>query len=100
MSTCEARLFVPKGRFIAHVSGMTVDKIFCPPLHGYFVFYCFCRFNREKARKKIVTSPQKGKNWTIVQTYSCGQNELGQCFFANVSLSESLLFLWLLLKYL
>jgi hypothetical protein len=30
-----------------------------------FVF-CFCRFNREKARKQIVTSPQKGKNWTTV----------------------------------
>jgi hypothetical protein len=69
MSTCEARLFVPKGRFIAYVSGMTVDEIFCPPLHCYFVFYCFCRFNTEKARKEIVTSSQKGKNWTIVQTY-------------------------------
>jgi hypothetical protein len=32
MSTCEARLFIPKGRFIAYVSGMTVDEIFCPPL--------------------------------------------------------------------
>jgi hypothetical protein len=32
----------------------------------FFVFFfCFCRFNKEKARKEIVTSPQKGKNWTI-----------------------------------
>jgi hypothetical protein len=30
-----------------------------------FVFFCFRRFNKEKARKEIVTSPQKGKNWTI-----------------------------------
>jgi hypothetical protein len=28
-------------------------------------FFCFCRFNKEKARKEIVPSPQKGKNWTI-----------------------------------
>jgi hypothetical protein len=28
-------------------------------------FFCFCRFNKEKARKEIATSPQKGKNWTI-----------------------------------
>jgi hypothetical protein len=65
MSTCEVRLFVPKGRFTAYASGMTVDEIFCPPLHRYFVFFCFCRFNRETARKEIVTSPQKGKNWII-----------------------------------
>jgi hypothetical protein len=32
----------------------------------FFVFFCFCCFNKEKARKEIVTSPQKGKNWTIV----------------------------------
>jgi hypothetical protein len=69
MSTCEVRLFVPKGRFTAYASEMTVDEIFCPPLHCYFVFFCFCRFNRETARKEIVTSPQKGKNWTIVQRY-------------------------------
>jgi hypothetical protein len=31
----------------------------------FFVFFCFCRFNKEKARKEIVTSPQKGKNWTL-----------------------------------
>jgi hypothetical protein len=34
----------------------------------FFVFFCFCRFNKEKARKEIVTSPQKGKNWTIPQS--------------------------------
>jgi hypothetical protein len=34
MSTCEVRLFVPKGGFTAYVSGMTVaDEIFCPPLY-------------------------------------------------------------------
>jgi hypothetical protein len=33
----------------------------------FFVFFCFCRFNKEKASKEIVTSPQKGKNWTIHQ---------------------------------
>jgi hypothetical protein len=70
MSTCEARLFVPKGRFIAYVSGMTVDEIFCPPLHRYFVFYSFCRFNREKARKEIVTSSQMGKNWTLITIFA------------------------------
>jgi hypothetical protein len=69
MSTCEARLFVPKGRFIAYVSGMTVDEIFCPPLHRYFVFYS-CRFNRETARKKIVTSSQMGKNWTLITIFA------------------------------
>jgi hypothetical protein len=31
----------------------------------FFYFFCFCRFNKEKARKEIVTSPQRGKNWTI-----------------------------------
>jgi hypothetical protein len=32
MSTCEVRLFLPKGCFRAYVSGMTVvDEIFCPP---------------------------------------------------------------------
>jgi hypothetical protein len=36
MSTCEVKLFVPKGCFTAYVSGMTVvDEIFCPPL-----YYC------------------------------------------------------------
>jgi hypothetical protein len=70
MSTREARLFVPKGRFIAYVSGMTVDEIFCPPLHRYFVFYPFCRFNREKARKEIVTSSQMGKNWTLITIFA------------------------------
>jgi hypothetical protein len=70
MSTCEARLFVPKGRFIAYVSGMTVDEIICPPLHGYFVFYSFCRFNREKAMKEIVTSSKMGKNWTLITIFA------------------------------
>jgi hypothetical protein len=35
MSTCEVRLFVPKGYFTAYVSGMTVvDEIFCSPLYS------------------------------------------------------------------
>jgi hypothetical protein len=33
----------------------------------FFVFFCFCRFHKEKARKEIVMSPQKGKNWTITE---------------------------------
>jgi hypothetical protein len=32
--------------------------------------------------------------------YSREEKKVGQCFFANVSLLEILLFLWLLLKYL
>jgi hypothetical protein len=35
MSTCEVRLFVPKGYFTAYVSGMTiVDEIFCSSLYS------------------------------------------------------------------
>jgi hypothetical protein len=38
MSTCEVRLFVPKGGFTAYVSGMTVaDEIFCAA-HPKFVW--------------------------------------------------------------
>jgi hypothetical protein len=36
-------------------------------------------------------------HYIILNKYSCGQNKVGQCFFANVSLCEILL-LWLLLK--
>jgi hypothetical protein len=42
-------------------------------------FFCFGRFNKEKARKEIVTSPQKGKNWTI---------ELPRFKKANANLSQ------------
>jgi hypothetical protein len=51
---------------------MYSGKIAVPPGGGgigdvsLFCFCFFCRFNKEKARKEIVTSPQKGNNWTIV----------------------------------
>jgi hypothetical protein len=53
------------------VGGFLILKQIIP---FFFVFFCFCRFNKEKARKKIVTSPQKGKNWTIFRTRNLGHN--------------------------
>jgi hypothetical protein len=107
MSTCEVRLFVPKGCFTAYLTGMTVvDEIFCPPKYIssvqkilFFRFYVFkikvtlvsCTKNVCKKATTSYFNGNKSKHKTIRLLFfsNCYSVLIVRIFKKNVSFKQN-----------